>query len=95
MGQIVFQQATPGAVPYESSFNDSSDWTDATDRYEITVSAATHGRSLVCVISVQELIDSEYHITPNVSSRIDADENVTIAVSKSPDLRFAGRVRIL
>jgi hypothetical protein len=83
-----------GGIPdYVDTFNSTSDWTGpALDVYSIVVAFATHGKSSPTVDVFETsgaILDLVY-----ASVSVDAAYNITLTVTSSPDLRFAGKLII-
>lgn len=61
--------------------------------YEITVSAATHGKGVNPTVEVYEVNGPNYDLV-SIFTEVDASGNVTIIVPSTPDLRFIGKLTI-
>lgn len=83
-----------GGIPdYIDTFNATSDWAGpALDVYSKVVAFATHGKSSPTVDVFETsgaVLDLVY-----ASVSVDAAYNITLTVTSSPDLRFAGKLII-
>ena len=81
-----------GNPPYSSSFLVAS-WNLNVDKYEITISEATHERGAAVLVQVYEL-DTGVYKEVGTDITVSAAGNITITIAASPDLRFDGKVVI-
>lgn len=88
--------ASGGAdVPHVQTHNATTDWTLNGSAYEVTVDAATHGFSAVYDLQVQRDTGTEYRDDGAAEAAVvQATQGVTVRVSATPDLRYAGRIII-
>jgi len=83
-----------GGGTYTQSFNGTSDWGAASGgEYTITVSKATHDKSLAPHVQVFELVGGVFELV-EVDVEVSAAGNVTIGVPDNIDTRFPGRIVI-
>ena len=80
---------------YVLEFNNTTDWTDETTFYSISVSAEVHVRATNPIIQLYELDGSVYRSVIPDTLYITNTGNVVFTVPANPDLRFAGKVIIL
>lgn len=82
-----------GGSNYSEAFNATTDWSGPTlGLYSITVPFVTHAKANPIVQSFEE--DGADFELVNTEVSLDASHNVTILVTSSPDLRFAGKIII-
>jgi len=81
---------------YEQTFNATTDWGSASGNlYSITVAAATHGRGLNPEVTVERDDGTNYIPVWLRHRTVKANGDVVISVPETPDLRFAGRLRLI
>ena len=83
------------AIRTASTNNATVDWSGPSGgEYSITILQATHLKGTSPNIEVFELTAGVYYqVSPSVE--VDASGNVTVRVTASPDLRFAGKILII
>lgn len=81
---------------YVKVFNATSDWTGpAGGFYTLSLLAATHGMGTNPFVDLKELDGSEY-VSAGVEVNVDTTTgDILLAVSDSPDSRFAGRLIVI
>ena len=79
---------------YSVSFNATSDWTVDGADYKYYKSYVTHGRGPTPVVEVFQDIGGGNFQKANATIQIDTSGNVSVYVSGTPDLRFAGKIII-
>ena len=68
-------------------------WSLNVDKYELSISQATHLRGTTPMIQVYENNAGTYEEV-GVGTEVSGDGNITLTITSTPDARFAGRVII-
>lgn len=95
IGRFLSFQSAAGA-PFIQTFNSTTDWGSAGGGfYTLTVTAATHGKSVPSMVRVQEDDGTYYNVTDADTIRINKTTgDVNVLVTDTPNGRFAGRIVI-
>lgn len=93
VGGALDQLATRTAR-YSATFNATSDWAVDGSDYKVYKGYVTHGRGPTPVVEVFQDIGGGLFQKANVDIQIDTSGNVSVYVSGTPDLRFAGKIII-
>ena len=78
------------AERHVGTFNNTTDWTLNTGLYELTVTAATHGKGVTPNVLVYETVGLTFELV-NTVVILNASGDVTIQVTSTPDNRFNGK----
>lgn len=90
---IDFITSSAPATKYQTTFNNTSDWTLNGSNYELTILSATHGKANPVTQTYEIIAGVEDMVFPTIIKT--AINEVILQVSQVPDNRYNGRIIIL